>query len=507
MKDKKIKTALISVYHKDGLDAIILKLSELGVRIYSTGGTYDFIKSLGVDAEPVESLTSYPSILGGRVKTLHPRIFGGILGRRENASDMEQMKQYQIPELDMVLVDLYPFSETVRSGATPQEIIEKIDIGGISLIRAGAKNHSDVLVVAGSHQYVRLYEILETGRGFTSSDERRRFAADAFRVSSGYDSDIFSYFNQTGMSESLRISVDEKMPLRYGENPHQKALFYGNLTGIFEQLHGKEISYNNLLDIESALGYIGLFEEITVAIIKHNNACGMAAGNNLREAWCRALEGDPVSAFGGVIATNAEVDTDAAEEIGKIFFEVIIAPGYSDKALEILGQKKNRIILRLRHRPATVPVVRSLLNGYLWQEPDIYDVQGMEMRCVTTRIPEAEELTDLDFANRIVMRTKSNAIVLVRNRQLIGSGTGQTSRVDAVRHAIEKANASGFDTSGSVMASDAFFPFPDNITVAAKAGVRAIIQPGGSVKDQESIDECNRHKIAMIFTGVRHFKH
>lgn len=507
MKDKKIKTALISVYHKDGLERIVGRLSELGVRIYSTGGTYDFIRGLGIDAEAVESITSYPSILGGRVKTLHPRIFGGILGRRENASDMEQMQQYQIPEVDLVLVDLYPFSETVRSGATRQEIIEKIDIGGISLIRAGAKNCNDVLVVAGSHLYGRLLEILENGRGFTTLADRQFFAADAFRVSSGYDSDIFSYFNSGGEIDALRVSVDAMVPLRYGENPHQKAAFFGNLTEVFEQLHGKEISYNNLLDIEAALGYTSLFEGITVAIIKHNNACGLASGATLSEAWTKALEADPLSAYGGIISSTHGIDAVAAGEIGKIFFEVIIAPSYTDEALNILKQKKNRIILRLKKSPAPAAGLRSLLNGYLWQEPDSYAPSGMEMRCVTERAPADDELADLDFANRIVMRTKSNAIVLVKNMQLIGSGTGQTSRVDAVRHSIEKATSAGFDTKGAVLASDAFFPFPDSIQKAAEAGIRAVIQPGGSVKDQESVDECNRNNIAMIVTGIRHFRH
>ncbi|MBE0676775.1 MAG: bifunctional phosphoribosylaminoimidazolecarboxamide formyltransferase/IMP cyclohydrolase [Bacteroidales bacterium] len=507
MKDKKIKSALISVYHKDGLDAIILRLAELGVRIYSTGGTFDFIKGLGVEAEAVETLTSYPSILGGRVKTLHPRIFGGILGRRDNQSDMEQMKQYQIPEVDLVIVDLYPFSETVRSGALQQEIIEKIDIGGISLIRAGAKNFNDVLVVAGSFLYDRLHEILNARRGFSSIEERKYFAAEAFRVSSGYDADIFNYFNRTEGIDALRLSHDTKVPLRYGENPHQKALYYGNLNDTFEQHHGKDISYNNLLDIDSALSYVSLFQGPTVVIVKHNNACGLASAESLKEAWTRALAGDPVSAYGGIIATNGAIDKETADEINKIFFEVIIAPSYNKGVTEILSQKKNRIILTIKKMPSSTDTMRSVLDGVLWQERDRFEVKGTEQHCVTERNPSDEEMADLSFANKIVMHTKSNAIVLVKNQQLIGFGAGQTSRVDAVRQAISKAEAFGFDTAGAVLASDAYFPFSDNISVAAAAGIRAIVQPGGSVRDQESVDECNKNGIAMIFTGLRHFKH
>lgn len=507
MRDKKIKSALISVYHKDGLAEIVNKLSELGVKIYSTGGTYDFIKGMGIEAEAVESLTSYPSILGGRVKTLHPRIFGGILARRDNTSDIEQMKQYQIPEIDLVIVDLYPFSETVKGGATESEIIEKIDIGGISLIRAGAKNFSDVLVVAASPLYGKLLSILETKKGFCSIDDRRYFATEAFRVSSGYDADIFNHFNNLNGISSLRISSDKATPLRYGENPHQKAFFYGDAADNFEQLHGKELSYNNLLDVDAALGFISSFENTTVAVIKHNNACGLASGDTVAGAWTRALSADPISAFGGVIAINRPVDTEAATEIDKIFFEVIIAPGYSGEALTILKHKKNRIILDLKKIPASRFNVRSILDGVLWQEKDKYEAEGMEVRCVTAITPDEEQLIDLDFANRIVMHTKSNAIVLARDNQLIGTGTGQTSRVDAVRHAIEKARAAGFETKGAVLASDAFFPFPDSIDLASEAGVTAIIQPGGSVRDNEAIEACNKHGIAMLITGIRHFKH
>lgn len=507
MRDKKIKSALISVYHKDGLAEIVNKLSELGVKIYSTGGTFDFIKGMGIEAEAVESLTSYPSILGGRVKTLHPRIFGGILARRDNTSDIEQMKQYQIPEIDLVIVDLYPFSETVRSGATDTEIIEKIDIGGISLIRAGAKNFSDVLVVAASPLYGKLLSILETKNGFCSIDDRRYFATEAFRVSSGYDADIFNHFNCRQEINSLRISSDKATPLRYGENPHQKAFFYGDVADNFEQLHGKELSYNNLLDVDAALGFISSFTNTTVAVIKHNNACGLASGETVTGAWSRALAADPISAYGGVIAINRPVDTEAAIEIDKIFFEVIIAPGYSGEALTILKHKKNRIILDLKKMPSSRFNVRSILDGILWQEKDRYEAEGMEVKCVTAIAPAEEQLTDLDFANRIVMHTKSNAIVLVKDNQLIGTGTGQTSRVDAVRHAIEKARAAGFEPKGAVLASDAFFPFPDSIDLASEAGVTAIIQPGGSVRDSEAIEACNKHGIAMLITGIRHFKH
>jgi len=507
MRDKKIKSALISVYNKDGLGEIVVKLSELGVKIYSTGGTFDFIKGMGIEAEAVESLTSYPSILGGRVKTLHPRIFGGILARRDNTSDLEQMKQYKIPEIDLVIVDLYPFSETVQSGATDIEIIEKIDIGGISLIRAGAKNFSDVLVVAASRLYGRLLAILETKNGFCSIDERKYFASEAFCVSSGYDTDIFNYFNKTQEINSLRIQSDRGTALRYGENPHQKAYFYGDTAENFTQLHGKELSYNNLLDIDAALGLISSFEKTTVAVIKHNNACGLSSGETVAGAWSMALAADPVSAFGGVIAVNRELDADAAAEIDKIFFEVIIAPGYSKEALSVLKNKKNRIILDLKKITSTSHNVRSILDGVLWQERDTYNANNQEAKCVTKITPTAEQMESLDFANRIVMHTKSNAIVLARNSQLIGSGTGQTSRVDAVKHAIEKAENAGFETKGAVLASDAFFPFSDSIDLAVKAGVVAIIQPGGSVRDNEVIEKCNEHGIAMILTGVRHFKH
>jgi phosphoribosylaminoimidazolecarboxamide formyltransferase / IMP cyclohydrolase len=507
MRDKKIKSALISVYHKEGLDEIVKGLAQLGVRIYSTGGTYDFIAAMGVEAEAVETLTSYPSILGGRVKTLHPRIFGGILGRRDNPSDVGEMKQYQIPEIDLVIVDLYPFSETVKSGAPESDIIEKIDIGGISLIRAGAKNFSDVLVVSGSHLYDRLLTLLKTGNGFTTIEERRYFASEAFRTSSGYDADIFNYFNQREAIEALRISSDSATPLRYGENPHQKACFYGDISSSFDQLHGKELSYNNLLDVEAALGFVSEFEETVVAVIKHNNACGLASGASVAEAWARALVADQLSAFGGVIAVNRPVDEIAAKEIDKIFFELIVAPDFSEEALKILKHKKNRIILNLKSYPVAKSGLRSVLDGYLWQERDRYNVNEMSPTCVTENCPTDQQREDLDFANRIVMHTKSNAIVLVKEKQLIGVGTGQTSRVDAVKHAIARAGAAGFDTKGSVLASDAFFPFPDSIVLAAEAGVAAIIQPGGSVRDGESTEACNKYGIAMICTGIRHFKH
>lgn len=507
MSDKKIKSALISVYRKDGLEDVVKKLEELGISIYSTGGTYDYITSLGIEAVAVESITSYPSILGGRVKTLHPKIFGGILARRDNQSDTEQIRQYQIPETDMVIVDLYPFSETVRGGASEQEIIEKIDIGGISLIRAGAKNYNDVLTIGDSSLYGDLLSLLKEKSGFTSLSDRKRFATEAFRVSSGYDADIFNYFNREGVSGALRLSIDNSRSLRYGENPHQRALYYGEPGDLFTQLHGKEISYNNLLDIEAALSFIAGVKEPAFAIIKHNNACGFAVAPELPKAWERALAGDPISAFGGVISASRTIDIETAKLINSLFFEVIAAPGYEKEALEILKSKKNRIILNIDHYPNSTEHFRTVLDGILWQERDSIEAGEGEPIVVTTRKPEKREMNDILLANRIVMNTKSNAIVLVKDLMLIGSGTGQTSRVDAVRQAIAKAESGGLDTRGAVMASDAFFPFADSVLLAAEAGVTAVIQPGGSVRDNESIEACNRNNMAMVVTGVRHFKH
>jgi phosphoribosylaminoimidazolecarboxamide formyltransferase/IMP cyclohydrolase len=504
--NKPISSALISVFSKEGLDRIVRKLHELGISIYSTGGTEKFINELGIPVTAVEDLTSYPSILGGRVKTLHPSIFGGILARRDTSDDLEQLKEYQIPEIDLVIVDLYPFEETVRSGAPDQDIIEKIDIGGISLIRAAAKNYKDVMVVSSREQYGSLYSLLETGKGATSLEERKAFAAQAFNVSSHYDSEIFKFFDKGQMS-ALKISEKSSRRLRYGENPHQEGLFYGALDELFEQLHGKEISYNNLLDIEAAVGLIGEFEGTTFAIMKHNNACGLSTRNSLVEAWNDALAGDPVSAFGGVLITNREIDEETAEEMNKIFFEVVIAPSYSENALKVLQQKKNRIILIQKRSEQEQRSVRSLLNGVLVQDRDLATETESEMRQATTTAATPEQLADLVFANKIVKHSKSNAIVLAKNQQLVASGVGQTSRVDALKQSIEKALHFNFELKGAVMASDAFFPFADSVEIAEKAGIEAVVQPGGSVRDQDSINFCDAHGMAMVFTGIRHFKH
>ena len=504
---KRIKTALVSVYHKEGLDEIITKLHEEGVQFLSTGGTRQFIESLGYPCQAVEDLTSYPSILGGRVKTLHPKVFGGILCRRGLEQDMQQIEKYDIPEIDLVIVDLYPFEATVASGAEEQAIIEKIDIGGISLIRAAAKNFNDVVIVASQAQYGPLRDILKEHGAQTTREERRWFAKEAFAVSSHYDSAIFNYFDGEEGS-AFRSAAENQKTLRYGENPHQKGVFYGNLEQMFDQIHGKEISYNNLLDIASAVDLIDEFDgTTTVAILKHNNACGLATRSTVTEAWVDALAGDPVSAFGGVIITNAVIDKQAAEEINKIFFEVLIAPDYDVDALEILGQKKNRIILV--RKPADMPKkqFRSLLNGVLVQDRDLKQETTDDLKVVTEKAPTAQEIEDMLFANKIVKNSKSNAIVLAKNGQLFASGVGQTSRVDALKQAIEKAKNFGFDLNGAVMASDAFFPFPDCVEIAGNEGVTAVIQPGGSIKDQLTFDYCNEHGIAMVTTGFRHFKH
>ncbi|MDE5983554.1 MAG: bifunctional phosphoribosylaminoimidazolecarboxamide formyltransferase/IMP cyclohydrolase [Duncaniella sp.] len=507
---KKIKTALISVFHKDGLDNILSLLNKNGVKFLSTGGTRSFIEGLGYECEAVEDLTGYPSILGGRVKTLHPKVFGGILNRRENEGDREQITQYEIPEIDLVIVDLYPFSATVASGAPEADIIEKIDIGGISLIRAAAKNYNDVIIVASKGQYAPLAELLERQGAESTLAERRWFAAQAFAVSSGYDSDIYNYFasTQPNLSEpELRIAIDGAKTMRYGENPHQSGTFFGDFNAMFTQLHGKEISYNNLLDIDAAVNLIAEFEEPTFAILKHNNACGVASRETIAEAWKDALAGDPVSAFGGVLITNGTVDEETAEEINKIFFEVIIAPAYTDNALEVLKSKKNRIIL-IQNKPVeTKKQFRSILNGALVQDRDLKVETPEDLTQVTTLAVKPEQVADLLFANKIVKHSKSNAIVLAKNRSLCASGIGQTSRVDALKQAIEKARSFGHDLNGSVMASDAFFPFGDCVEIAGNAGVTAVIQPGGSIRDQESVDYCNAHDIAMVVTGIRHFKH
>ena len=504
--NKKIKSALVSVYHKDKLDLIIQKLHQEGVKLISTGGTQTFIESLGIPCQAVEELTGYPSILGGRVKTLHPKVFGGILCRRDNPSDLQQIEAYEIPEVDLVIVDLYPFEETARSGAEEQTIIEKIDIGGISLIRAAAKNYKDVVIVASQTQYEPLLEILENDGANTSLEDRRWFAKEAFAVSSHYDSAIFNWFDGDSGS-AFRFSENNAKVLRYGENPHQKGFFYGKFEDMFEQLQGKEISYNNLLDIDAAVSLISEFNEVTFAILKHNNACGLASRPVLLDAWNAALAGDPVSAFGGVLITNAVVDKATATEINNLFFEVIIAPDYDIDALEILTQKKNRIILIQKEAEMTNKQCRSLLNGVLVQDKD-NSIQGPEdLKTATVKAPETSQIDDLLFANKLVKNTKSNAIILAKNKQLLASGVGQTSRVDALKQAIEKAHTFGFDLKGAVMASDAFFPFPDCVEIAGNEGVNAVIQPGGSMRDDLTIDYCNEHNIAMVLTGVRHFKH
>lgn len=503
---KKIKTALVSVYHKEGLDEIITKLHEDGVEFLSTGGTRQFIESLGYPCKAVEDLTSYPSILGGRVKTLHPKVFGGILCRRELEQDRQQIEEYEIPEIDLVIVDLYPFEATVASGADEATVIEKIDIGGISLIRAAAKNYNDVVIVASQLQYKPLLDMLMEHGATSSLEERRWMAKEAFAVSSHYDSAIFNYFDGVENS-AFRCSANDQKALRYGENPHQKGFFYGNLDAIFDQIHGKEISYNNLLDINAAVELIDEFEDLTFAVLKHNNACGLASRPTVLEAWKDALAGDPVSAYGGVLITNAVIDREAAAEIDKIFFEVIIAPDYDVDALEILGQKKNRIILVRKEQKLPKTQFRSLLNGVLVQERDLNIETTADLKTVTNTIPTEQEISDMLFANKIVKNSKSNAIVLAKGKQLLASGVGQTSRVDALKQAIEKAKVFGFELEGAVMASDAFFPFPDCVEIAHKEGVKAVIQPGGSVRDQQTFDYCNEHGVAMVTTGIRHFKH
>jgi len=504
--EKKIKSALITVFHKDGLEEIIRHLNDLGVTLYSTGGTQKFIAGLGVEVRAVEDITSYPSILGGRVKTLHPMIFGGILARRDHAQDETDMRHYEIPAIDLVVVDLYPFEETLATGAAETDIIEKIDIGGISLIRAAAKNYSDVLVISHQRQYAALLEILRDG-GTTTPEQRRHFAAEAFAVSSHYDTTIFNWFNEKEKLPAFRMSIPGGRPLRYGENPHQEALFFGRFDEWFDQIHGKEISYNNLLDIDAAEGLIAEFEDTAFAIFKHNNACGAALRPTVAGAWKDALAGDPVSAFGGILATNRTVDAQTAAEMNKLFFEVVMAPEYTAEALEILKSKKKRIIL-VRKKPNFAPrLVRSALNGVLLQDRDSRTETSGDLKTVTKRQPAPAEVEDLLFANILVKHSKSNAIVLVKNKQLLGHGIGQTSRIDALKQAIEKARRFGFDLQGAVMASDAFFPFADSVEVAHEAGINAVIQPGGSIRDQDSIDYCDKNNMAMVFTGIRHFKH
>ena len=491
---KKIKTALISVFYKTGIDTIVDLLKQNGVQIYSTGGTYDFIKPLDPSVKTVESLTGYPSILGGRVKTLHPKVFGGILGRTNLASDQKEMQEYDIPPFDLVIVDLYPFEETVAKTEDASQIIEKIDIGGISLIRAGAKNFNDVLIVPSQKYYGELIQLLKDQQGETSLDDRRRFAAYAFGVSSHYDSAIMNWFVKDDDSKPLRITEEEGTTLRYGENPHQKGTFYGDVDAMFEKLHGKELSYNNLLDLDAGLNLIREFDEPTFAILKHNNPCGLACRKTVKEAYVD-------------LVCNRPIDLEAAEEINKLFIEVIVAPKYEDGVLDLLFSKKNRVVLRLKadlYRPQTV---KTALNGYLVQDRDLHTETADDFKVITEKAPTADEIEDMVFANKIVKHSRSNAIVLAKGKQLFASGIGQTSRVDALRQAIEKAKSFDFDLRGAVLASDAFFPFKDCVELAHEAGITAIVQPGGSVRDQESIDCCNEHGISMVFTGFRHFRH
>ena len=502
-----LKNALVSVYYKDNLAPVIQELMRLGVRIYSTGGTETFLRSLGADVVAVEDLTGYPSILGGRVKTLHPKVFGGILARRNFESDEQQLDQYDIPQIDLVIVDLYPFEETVKSGAGHDDVIEKIDIGGISLIRAAAKNYKDVTIVASKDDYPELTQMLQQQNGEIKVEQRRRFAQKAFNISSNYDTAIFNYFNQDEELPVFKQSIQTSQVLRYGENPHQKGVFYGDLNEMFTKLHGKELSYNNLVDVDAAVALIDEFTEPTVAILKHTNACGIASRSFIKEAWVDALACDPVSAFGGVIIANDEINEETAIEISKIFFEVLIAPAYTNEALAVLQQKKNRIILIRQGVELPVKQFKTLLNGVIEQDKDNVIEGPEQMKPVTEKQPTAAELKDLFFANKVVKHTKSNTVVLAKNNQLMASGVGQTSRVDALRQAIEKANAFGFNLNGAVMASDAFFPFPDCVEIAANAGITAVLQPGGSIKDQDSVDMSNQKGIAMVTTGVRHFKH
>ena len=504
---KKISSALISVFYKDGLEDLVKKLHELGVVIYSTGGTESFITNLGVPVVAVEEVTDYPSILGGRVKTLHPKIFGGILNRQDHQGDVEQMQSFDIPQIDLVIVDLYPFEKTVASGASEADIIEKIDIGGISLIRAGAKNFKDTVCIASTHEYKALLDIITEQNGVTTLEQRKAFAAKAFHVSSHYDTAIFNYFNQD--DTYYKQSIADGQVLRYGENPHQKGLFFGDFDAMFTKLHGKELSYNNLLDVDAAVNLMEEFknDDPTFAILKHNNACGIATRSSMKQAYLDALAGDPTSAFGGVLIANGKIDKATALEINQLFCEVVIAPSYDEEAVDILQEKKNRIILVQHDVELPAKQIRTCLNGLLIQDKNNITDNKEGLKTVTLTTPTHQEIEDLLFASKICKNTKSNTIVFAKNGQLIASGTGQTSRVDALKQAIEKATTFGFDLRGAVMASDAFFPFPDCVEIAHHAGITAVIQPGGSIKDELSINYCNENKIAMVFTGTRHFKH
>ncbi len=506
---KKITSALISVFSKDGLAPIVKKLNEQNVKIYSTGGTEKFINDLGIEVIAVEDITDYPSILGGRVKTLHPKVFGGILNRQDHSGDVAEMEQFKIPQIDAVIVDLYPFEKTVASGASEDDIIEKIDIGGISLIRAAAKNFKDTICVSSVDDYAVFLELISANNGEISLKDRKRFAAKSFNVSSNYDTSIFNYFNAEEKLPAFKISETNGQELRYGENPHQKGYFFGNFDEIFTKLHGKELSYNNLLDVDAAVNLMNEFkgEAPTFAILKHNNACGIAQRDTVQQAYMAALAGDPVSAFGGILITNVEIDEATANEINDLFCEVVIAPSFSAKAQEILESKKNRILLIQKEIALPSTTVRNCLNGVLVQEKDNITDSAQILTHATNNKPNSAELEDLLFASKICKQTKSNTIVLAKGKQLLASGTGQTSRVDALRQAIEKAKAFNFNLEGAVMASDAFFPFPDCVEIADNAGITAVIQPGGSIKDQLSIDYCNANEMAMVFTGTRHFKH
>ncbi len=504
---KTIKSALVSVYYKDNLEPIIKKLHSLGVKLYSTGGTLSFIDKLSIPVTAVDSVTSYPEIFGGRVKTLHPAIFGGILNRRDNDSDKKEKALHNIPDIDLVIVDLYPFEETVAAKASEEDTIEKIDIGGISLIRAAAKNYNDVIIISSRNDYAELLNLLEEKRGSSDIADRKRFAAKAFATSSHYDTAIFNYFNESETIPQFKQSIQHSQVLRYGENPHQKGVFYGNIDAMFTKLNGKELSYNNLLDVDAAVNLIADFTEPTFAILKHNNACGVASRNTIHQAYVDALAADPVSAFGGILIANRTIDIITANEINKLFCEVVIAPGYNDDSLTLLKSKANRIILIQNKVELSPNSFRTLLNGVIVQDKDLKTETELDLKSATILSPSATEIKDLLFANKLVKHTKSNTIVFAKNGQLLASGTGQTSRVDALKQAIVKAQSFGFDLNGAVMASDAFFPFPDCVEIAYHAGVRAVIQPGGSIKDKESIDYCNANGMSMVFTGTRHFKH
>ncbi len=504
----KIKSALVSVYHKDNLEPIIRALHENGVVLYSTGGTHSYIESLGIPVEAVEELTSYPSILDGRVKTLHPKIFGGLLARRE-AGHLAQLAEYDIPLLDLVIVDLYPFEETVAATKDEREIIEKIDIGGISLIRAAAKNFNDVVCIASKDEYDLFYTLLKEKNGHTSIEDRKELARRAFKVSSHYDAKIFGYFNEGSGDIVFKQSVHQSTPLRYGENPHQNAVFYGDFEAMFEKLNGKEVSYNNLVDIDAAVGFMGEFrhDEPTFAVLKHTNACGVATRSTILEAWKCALASDPVSAFGGVLIANTTIDEATAEEINKLFYEVLIAPNFTPEALAILTTKKQRTLLKIKDFYVQKRTFRSLLNGVIEQDYDLKTEGFDDLKVITKHEPTLSEAKDILYAIKCVKHLKSNGIALVKDRQMIGMGCGQTSRVDSLQHAINKARSFGFDLNGAVMASEAFFPFPDCVEIAYRVGITAVSQPGGSVKDKDSIDYCDSVGLAMVMTGIRHFKH